>query len=343
MKKLTAKNKSAINYYNKCGDLYAAIKLTTWEPISFIDPDPNKHYLFRDRSKIKDFINIVREFAASFNKLNIYDIPDTILANKQQATGIIKNYKNWRDDVDVLVAVAKRESYLRLIKGNIQLITDKINRALGRNYLDKVSKQKLILVLSSTVLNINAIEQNESTIKSIVSCKISDRSIVDIFKSFDNIKGKISTTEDEISLYESANPIIDSEDDLLKKVEIKSISIPDTTLNQGSIKYDQKNKVIQAVGSFERGDVIEVAPVQILDKNQFDALNNYMPNANIYFEIVKGTLWGLPLGYVPVYMYSSTQDNANAYFRFSPTERVIRIIALRDIAAGDNITVFTKM
>lgn len=320
--------------------------------------DPNKRYKFKDPDNIQRFINAVFEMNADLKKLDLHDIPLELMAQVDSVKKIVDQYKVWLDDIDLLYSIALREHYMKQIRGNIRIITTSINRILAKNFYGRITENVAYHLLCSTLLDNRAIQQNESIIKNYINGRPTSRSVLDIATLYEQLRkdeviedlpggfnsGDRSYEEDPQSdnVNESSNFYDDRDLDYIKYTKIKSISPAETTLNQGAIKYDSKGKCIVAISNFDKGDIIEVAPVKVMGAHEFDILNSYMPNKNIYFEIISGKVWGLPLGYVPIYQYTKSKSSANAYFRYSASESVIRIIETKDIAKGEDIVVLLQ-
>lgn len=329
-KKFSAAQRKAVETYNLLARYYGRISKMSLELADLNGPDPNQRYYFGNRADIPNFIDVVFDFQQKLSKFNMYDIPLGIFKTNAQMEHFTNQYKIWTDDVDLLYSIALREYYLEQLRNNLRLITVRFNNSITQMGLPY---NEVYFVLSSTIFDSKAIQQNLNQVKSFVQNRFSTKAARDLMTTFNAIKSSLKTTAADMPLRES------SFDSLFRDTKIKDIKAPSTEDNIGQIKYNKRSNYIESCSKFNRGDTIEIAPVKVLSKDEYDSLESHMPNNNIYFEILKDKLYGLPLGYVPVYDYSEDRDDANAYFRYVPSGQYIKIIALSDIPSNTRIIV----
>ncbi len=93
-----------------------------------------------------------------------------------------------------------------------------------------------------------------------------------------------------------------------------------------------KGRGVFARRDFHAGEIIEQAPVIVLDDDQYELLN-HTALRDYYFD------WGehrcaIPLGFSLIYNHA---DEPNAYTQRDKEQGLIYFVALRDIAAGQEI------
>lgn len=98
----------------------------------------------------------------------------------------------------------------------------------------------------------------------------------------------------------------------------------------GLIYYDEDKDKVISMTEFREGDVIEVAKVQVLSREDL-----FSPSLRaIAVELIPGRVYGYPMGNVMQYQHSQL---GNAWMDFNPTRKVVYIRALDDIQKGQEI------
>lgn len=97
-----------------------------------------------------------------------------------------------------------------------------------------------------------------------------------------------------------------------------------------------KGRGVFACVSFGRGEIIEVTPVIVIPAEQWSHIEPTVLALYIYNFGPQGEHAAIALGFGSLYNHSYSP---NAEYVKSWEERLIRFIALRDIAAGEEVTV----
>lgn len=112
------------------------------------------------------------------------------------------------------------------------------------------------------------------------------------------------------------------------------ISPPDICIRETGTA---KGKGVFALRAFTRGEVVEVAPVLVL-KTDYDTLPALLKTYVFDWTTLTGVprTQGVALGYGSMYNHDNP---ANLVYQADARRRVMRYVAARDIAAGEELTI----